>query len=74
MAGTIWACDAHGANFKTKADLKRAIEAGEPVSFIDTRYDAPLRIDQIRPADVICGPNPYVGRNWYANIREGQVV
>lgn len=68
MAGSIWATDADGANFKTKKALREAVAAGERVTYLDTSTNVVLPASAIRPSDVIVGPNPYTKRDWYANL------
>jgi hypothetical protein len=67
----------HGREFKTKKSLREAVAAGEPVNFQHTSYPfarGSCDAGDLRPFDVIVGPDPWTQRNWCAYIRAGNVV
>ena len=71
------ATDENGANYPTKAALRRAVIAGSYVivrntSGFETTYSQ--SIADLAPTDVIVGPCPYTNRRWFANIKNGKVV
>jgi hypothetical protein len=67
-----------GTKPATKKALREAV-ASTPervrfydTSMIDNRGD--VGIEDLRPNDVIVGPDPYTKRSWYANVKNGKVV
>lgn len=61
----------------TKKALKLAVLEGESVMVFDTSLHNPrgtINIRELRPSDVIVGPNVYDNRKWYANYKDGKVV
>lgn len=61
---------------KTKAELKRAVAEGKDVYVQDTSMfgNRSGPISNLRPEDVIVGPDVYTKRSWYANYKNGKVV
>lgn len=62
----------NGKRFATKAALRRAVQAGENVRFVDTTAfggRGTVTAEDLDPGDVIIGPNPYERREWYANVK-----
>lgn len=62
-----------GRNFATKSALRKAVQAGEEVTFSDTTAfggRGTVSAKDLNPSDVIVGPNPYEKRDWYANIKQ----
>jgi hypothetical protein len=73
----LHATDRTGKNFASKAALRRALVAGDPITFRGTdlfNHGRHYGIGDITPADVIVGPDPERNRAWYANIKNGKVV
>lgn len=71
------ATDENGANFKTKKAFREAVASGAFVELADTSAFNPrgvIGVADLRPADVIVGPDPYTKRDWYANVKNGKVV
>jgi len=62
----------------TKAALRAAVRtAPDTVRFDDTAAignRGMLSVADVKPSDVIVGPDVYRSRRWYANIRNGKVV
>jgi hypothetical protein len=66
-----------GENFKSKKSLKEAVARGDKVFFTDTSAfgnRGTIGVADLRPSDMVVGPDPYKARNWYANVKNGKVV
>lgn len=64
-------------DFPTKTSLKAAVASGLRPLVWDTSYHNPrgtIPIHELKPADVIIGPNALEDRKWYANFRNGKIV
>jgi hypothetical protein len=61
-----------GADYKTKAELKRAI--GQPLRYIETSMFGEEYQDT--GTLYVVGPDPYRKRSWYARVTmaEGRIV
>lgn len=63
---------------KTKKALREAVATDpESVTFEDTsafNSRGTITVSELRPSDVIVGPDAYTTRNWYANVKNGKVV
>lgn len=74
---------ADGSSFKSKAAMKRAVTAGENVTFYTTG-NFPNAEESVRAHDLgnrphhkdeawqICGPDPFTNRKWYATVTVNQ--
>lgn len=64
--------------YPTKKALREAVKLNpEDVVFFDTSAFAnngTVTIDQLKPSDVIVGPDPYGRRSWYANVKNGRII
>jgi hypothetical protein len=63
-----------GQNFKTKAELKRAIAAHDAVQLYDTSWPAAAARMWARELTqdlewIVIGPDPYHDRKWYATVK-----
>lgn len=63
----------NGRNFPTKKALKEAVANGDEVTFMDTSAfgnRGVVAAADLRPGDVVVGPDPYSRRDWYANVKQ----
>ena len=68
---------ANGQRIKTKKELKQLFKDKAEIFAYDTSAFSNrgvIRLTDLRPDDVIVGPDPHTQRNWYANYKDGKVV
>lgn len=67
------------ATIKTKKALREAVKergAGWVLVYDTSAFEnrGTIPVSQLKPSDVIVGPDVEVKRSWYANFRDGKIV